>query len=86
MLDVAAQYSVVYFMEKEPHVHKGNQKRRNFLSVLSEELCKLLRDRRFLAEQTKLPRHTVVCMGAFVSEQTAGLAQHQPQESAQRKP
>ena len=76
MLDVAAYNSGECYMEKEPHAYKGNQKQQKFLSVLSEEVFKPIIERRFLAQQTKLRKHVVVCMGTFVSEQTAGPSQH----------
>ena len=40
MLDVVAYNSAVCFMAKAPDIHKGHQKRRHFLSALSEQLAK----------------------------------------------
>ena len=85
MIDVAGYNSAVCFMEKQPHVYKGNQKRRNFLSDLSEELCKPQIERRFLAERKKLPKHVVVCMEAFVNKPMEELPQSQPPETRKRR-
>ena len=76
MLNVAENNSVACFMEKVPHVYQENQKRPNFQSDLSEELCKPQIDRCFLAEQAKQPKHILVFMGAFVSEQMERPSQH----------
>ena len=66
MIDVAAYNSAVCLTLKEPNAYKGHQKRRLFLTDLSEQLCKPLIERRANAMHKQLPKHIVVCMEAFV--------------------
>ena len=66
MLDVSGFNSAMCFMEKKLRVYERNQKRQNVLSDLSDEFSKPQIERRFLAEQAKLPKYGV-CMGVFVT-------------------
>ena len=51
MLNVAAYNSAVRFMAKaKAPIYKGHEKRRHFLSALSEQFCKGKIERRFLTE------------------------------------
>ena len=66
MVDVAAYNSAVCFTQKEPNAYQGHQKRRLFLTDLSEQLCKPLIERRYTAMHKQLPKHIVVCIETFV--------------------
>ena len=86
MLDVAAYNSAVCFMAKVPDIYKGHQKRRHFLSALSEQLCKGQIERRFLAEKKYQQKHIIMCIEAFVNIETnEDLSQQQNNENRKRR-
>ena len=86
MLDVAAYNSAVCFMAKVPDIYKGHQKRRHFLSALSEQLCKGQIERHFLAEKKYLQKHIIMCIKAFVNIETnEDPSQQQNNENRKRR-
>ena len=67
MADVAAYNSSVCFMNKNPHLYIGSQKRRNFLMDLSESLVMpLIQRRASSANFHMLQKDTKSKIGAFV--------------------